>query len=170
MIHNRNFVIQFLRFYKQLFQSKNKITRYQATVRAYCRHWRYGCVFLRRIFLGEKGYFVFLHPLKRCHFYPFIMKFKKKTQSTRLRAVVAPNIGLEQVRPACVNNDCYKCLRLKRWYRIHNTEKTEKDGKHFSQWIENEDLYKPVLNKLMITREYCIQCNFEAPLTPVQLE
>ena len=114
MIHSRNFVIQFLCFYKQLFQSKNKITRYQATVRAYCRHWRYGCVFLRRIFGGKKGYFVFLHPLKRCHFYPFIMKFKKNTQSTRLRAVVAPNIGLEQVRPACVNSDCYKCCKTKK--------------------------------------------------------
>ena len=31
--------------------------------------------------------------------------------------------------------------------------------------VENTDLYKPVLNKIMTTQEQCVKYNFVAPLT-----
>ena len=41
----------------------------------------------------RKGHFICLHPLSKCHFYPFLMNFFFKTQGTRLSAIVAPRIG-----------------------------------------------------------------------------
>ena len=41
-------------------------------IRACCRNWQHGCVFYGKI--SEKRHYVCLHPLNRCHFYPFLMK------------------------------------------------------------------------------------------------
>ena len=36
--------------------------------------------------------------------------------------------------------------------------------------VENADLYKPALNKIMTTHEYCVKYNFVAPLKQIILK
>ena len=46
------------------------------------------------------------------------------------------------------------------------TQKAQKDKKTSfpKEKVENTDLYKPVLNKVMTTQEQCLKQNFVAPL------
>ena len=47
------------------------------------------------------------------------------------------------------------------------TKKAERQKKQTSfpkEQVENTDLYKPVLNKIMTTQDQCIKYNFVAPL------
>ena len=46
------------------------------------------------------------------------------------------------------------------------TEKTKRRKCSFLRdLVENADLYKPVVNKIMTKHEYCLKCNFRAVLT-----
>ena len=46
-----------------------------------------------------------------------------------------------------------------------NTKRAEKQKTSFpKEQIENADLYKFVLNKIMTTQEQCVKYNFAAPL------
>ena len=46
------------------------------------------------------------------------------------------------------------------------TKSAERQKTSFpKEWVENTDLYKPVLNKIMTTQDQCVRYNFVAPLT-----
>ena len=46
-----------------------------------------------------------------------------------------------------------------------NTKSAERQKTSFpKEQVENTDLYKPVLNKIMTTQDQCIKYNFVAPL------
>ena len=47
-----------------------------------------------------------------------------------------------------------------------STKSAERQKTSFpKEWVENTDLYKPVLNKIMTTQDQCVRYNFVAPLT-----
>ena len=52
------------------------------------------------------------------------------------------------------------------WIKTTSTESTERWKTSFGKEIvENADLHKPVLDKVMTTQEQCVNYNFVAPLT-----
>ena len=52
--------------------------------------------------------------------------------------------------------------------QAENTKSQERQKTSLpKEWVENVDLYKPMLNKIMTTYE-CVKCNFVAPLVKVE--
>ena len=49
--------------------------------------------------------------------------------------------------------------------QAENTKRAERQKNQFpNEQVENIDLYKPVLNKIMTTQAQCLKYNFVAPL------
>ena len=49
--------------------------------------------------------------------------------------------------------------------QVQNTKNPERQKKRFSkEKVENTDLHKPLLNKIITTQEQCVKYNFVAPI------
>ena len=60
----------------------------------------------------------------------------------------------------------FKVLVQNIWLKTKNTESAERQKTSFrKENVENADLHKPVLNKIITTQEWCVKCSFVAPLS-----
>ena len=66
-----------------------------------------------------------------------------------------------------VPDSCYiNKMRISRIKNRQKTQKAQKDKKnsYVREKVENTDLYKPILNKMMTTHKQCVKHKFVAPL------